>query len=139
MEALVENICKDILDFSPKIMEVVVKVRKPQAPVPGIFDYFEVEIRRKDENSLFRLGFQYKSSGRIFILCLKALKDNPQIEITKNLLSMKLSHRIFGTGSFLNMVIKLETQLEPLNLLSFCQEVRENLHEKGPSIGSSDY
>ncbi|NMA01469.1 MAG: dihydroneopterin aldolase [Clostridia bacterium] len=47
IEALAENICKDILDFSPKIMEVVVKVRKPQAPVPGIFDYFEVEIRRK--------------------------------------------------------------------------------------------
>ena len=31
------------------------------------------------------------------------------------------------------MVIKLETQLEPLNLLNFCQG--ENLHRKGPSIG----
>ncbi|NMA01468.1 MAG: 2-amino-4-hydroxy-6-hydroxymethyldihydropteridine diphosphokinase [Clostridia bacterium] len=62
---------------------------------------------------------------------LKALKDNPQIEITKK-------SSIYETApigyleqdSFLNMVIKLETQLEPLNLLSFCQEVEENLHRK---------
>lgn len=47
IETLAENICKDILNFSTKIQEIVIKVRKPQAPVPGIFDYFEVEIRRK--------------------------------------------------------------------------------------------
>ena len=67
---------------------------------------------------------------------LKALKDNPQIEITKK-------SSIYETApigyleqdSFLNMVIKLETQLEPLNLLSFCQEVEENLHRKRTIIG----
>ena len=47
IEALAENISKDILKFSSNIQEVVVRIRKPQAPVPGIFDYFEVEIRRK--------------------------------------------------------------------------------------------
>jgi len=30
-----------------KAKEVMVKVKKPEAPVKGIFDYFGIEIRRK--------------------------------------------------------------------------------------------
>lgn len=47
LEALAENIAKGLIDFSPMIQEVNVRVRKPEAPVHGIFDYFGVEIRRK--------------------------------------------------------------------------------------------
>ena len=46
IEALAQNIGQAILAFNIKIQEVVVRVRKPQAPVPGNFDYFAVEIRR---------------------------------------------------------------------------------------------
>jgi len=47
LEALAENIAKEILLHYEKIEEVLVTVRKPEAPVQGIFDYFAVEIRRK--------------------------------------------------------------------------------------------
>ncbi|AZR73419.1 dihydroneopterin aldolase [Anoxybacter fermentans] len=50
IEALAENIAKKILKEFPVVKEVMVRVKKPEAPVNGIFDYFGVEIRRgRDE------------------------------------------------------------------------------------------
>ena len=46
IEALAENIAKEVLDKFVLIKEVMVRVKKPEAPVNGIYDYFGVEIRR---------------------------------------------------------------------------------------------
>jgi len=47
IEALAENIASEILVKHKEIKEAAVTIRKPEAPVAGIFDYFGVEIRRK--------------------------------------------------------------------------------------------
>lgn len=47
LEALAEDIADDILNKYEKVKEVVVVIKKPEAPVQGIFDYFSIEIRRK--------------------------------------------------------------------------------------------
>ncbi|MCH4890572.1 dihydroneopterin aldolase [Acidaminobacter sp. JC074] len=47
LEALAENIASKVLDSFPLIEGIKVRVKKPEAPVPGIFDYFGVEIYRK--------------------------------------------------------------------------------------------
>lgn len=50
IETLAENISKEILEKFELIKEVMVRIKKPEAPVKGIYDYFGVEIRRaKDE------------------------------------------------------------------------------------------
>lgn len=46
IEALAENIAQRILAKYSAVAEVLVRVKKPEAPVRGIFDYFGVEIRR---------------------------------------------------------------------------------------------
>ncbi len=46
IEALAENIADSVLEGFTKVQEINVTVRKPEAPVPGIFDYVAVEIRR---------------------------------------------------------------------------------------------
>ncbi|SHJ97705.1 dihydroneopterin aldolase [Paramaledivibacter caminithermalis] len=46
LEALGENIADTILNDFSKVNEVCIKIRKPGAPVNGIFDYFGIEIRR---------------------------------------------------------------------------------------------
>ncbi len=46
IEALAEDIAQNMLSQFPVIEEIKVVVRKPGAPVAGIFDYFGVEIRR---------------------------------------------------------------------------------------------
>ena len=47
IEAVAETLCNQILDAYPIIHEVMIRVKKPEAPVEGIYDYFGVELRRK--------------------------------------------------------------------------------------------
>ncbi|MBN2651946.1 MAG: dihydroneopterin aldolase [Spirochaetales bacterium] len=47
IEALAEEIAQSTLHNFETAKGVTVRVRKPQAPVNGIFDYFEVEITRE--------------------------------------------------------------------------------------------
>ena len=46
IEALAETISQEILESYSMINSIMVRVKKPEAPVNGIFDYFAVEIRR---------------------------------------------------------------------------------------------
>ncbi|MBN2794060.1 MAG: dihydroneopterin aldolase [Clostridia bacterium] len=46
LEALAENISIEILNAFNLVKGLKVKIKKPEAPVPGIFDYFAVEIER---------------------------------------------------------------------------------------------
>lgn len=46
IEALAEAISSRVLDEFSLIDELMIRVRKPEAPVPGIYDYFGVEISR---------------------------------------------------------------------------------------------
>ncbi|TCK93306.1 dihydroneopterin aldolase [Natranaerovirga hydrolytica] len=47
IEALAENIADTILKQYPMVKEIKVTIKKPEAPVKGIYDYFGVEIRRQ--------------------------------------------------------------------------------------------
>ena len=47
IESLAENIAQEVLEKYKLVKEVMVRVKKPEAPVPGIYDYFGIEIRRK--------------------------------------------------------------------------------------------
>ncbi|MDK2585128.1 dihydroneopterin aldolase [Romboutsia sedimentorum] len=50
LEALAENIANDVLERFDLVKGIMVRIKKPEAPVNGIYDYFGVEIRRaKDE------------------------------------------------------------------------------------------
>jgi 7,8-dihydroneopterin aldolase/epimerase/oxygenase len=46
IEALAETIADGLLKEFKKLKKVVVRVRKPSAPVKGVIDYVEVEIAR---------------------------------------------------------------------------------------------
>ncbi len=47
LEALCEKICKIIISNYDKVQRVQLEIRKPEAPVHGIFDYFALAIDRK--------------------------------------------------------------------------------------------
>ncbi|MEF9991399.1 MAG: dihydroneopterin aldolase [Romboutsia sp.] len=46
IEALSENIAMKVLEKFSLVKEIMIRVKKPEAPVNGIYDYFGVEIRR---------------------------------------------------------------------------------------------
>jgi dihydroneopterin aldolase len=47
IETLAERIAADVLAAHPSVAAVTVRVRKPRAPLPGIFEWAGVEIRRE--------------------------------------------------------------------------------------------
>lgn len=47
IETLAQNIIKEIFIKHTKVQEIEITVKKPEAPVDGIYDYFGVEIRRR--------------------------------------------------------------------------------------------
>ncbi len=47
MEGLADRICSEVLSAYPLVQKIRIRVKKPEAPVPGIFDYFGVEIERE--------------------------------------------------------------------------------------------
>ncbi len=50
IEALGENICNMILSKYSTVKEVVIRIKKPEAPVRGIFDYMGIQlVRNRDE------------------------------------------------------------------------------------------
>ncbi|HHW14057.1 MAG TPA: dihydroneopterin aldolase, partial [Firmicutes bacterium] len=49
LEALAGAVAEAVLAGAPAVEEVAVRVRKPQAPLPGLFETVEVEVvRRRD-------------------------------------------------------------------------------------------
>lgn len=46
LEALAEHIAMDLLDQYELLCSVEVEIRKPEAPVPGLFDHMGVHIQR---------------------------------------------------------------------------------------------
>lgn len=49
LEALAESISQRVLEQYPPVTEVLVRVEKPGAPIPGNFAYMAVEITRRKE------------------------------------------------------------------------------------------
>lgn len=46
IEKLAERICAEIFSSHPTVMKIVLRIKKPEAPINGIFDYVGVEIER---------------------------------------------------------------------------------------------
>lgn len=49
LEGLAERICTEIFSAYPLVQKLRIGIKKPEAPVSGIFDYFGVEIERERE------------------------------------------------------------------------------------------
>ncbi len=47
LEAICEQIARRVFSKFSLVDSIMVRVKKPEAPVPGIFDYFGVEIWRE--------------------------------------------------------------------------------------------
>lgn len=58
IETLAERIAQAVLGEFPTIDGVRITIRKPSAPVPGVLDRAAVEISRRRDNALGKIGFK---------------------------------------------------------------------------------
>lgn len=47
LEGLAERICSEIFSSYSLVQKLLIRIKKPEAPVAGIFEYFGVEIERE--------------------------------------------------------------------------------------------
>jgi dihydroneopterin aldolase len=47
LEGLAERICQEIFASCPSVQKILLRIKKPEAPIDGMFDYFGVEIERE--------------------------------------------------------------------------------------------
>lgn len=132
IEKVAERITEDIFAGFEKVKEIEVAVKKPEAPVPGIYDYFGVVIRRKrkefNNRAFLGLGGNMGDKKANIEKAIELLDRNESIKVIKT--SSFYETEPWGYTDqdwFMNIVAEVETELDPYELLSVCQEVEKQL------------
>ncbi|MCL5046830.1 MAG: 2-amino-4-hydroxy-6-hydroxymethyldihydropteridine diphosphokinase [Actinobacteria bacterium] len=152
IEALAEAVAAFALEFDA-VREVAVRVRKPQAPLPGVFGTVEVQIQRSREWDAARAALEGGGPEVTAYLGLGSNLGDKRANLREavRLLSEKVA--VTGASSlyetapvgyleqdwFLNAVIGIQTRLRPLELLGVTQDVERALGRRrsvrwGPRI-----
>lgn len=132
VERLAGLIAETLLKKHPALMALDVAVYKPEAPLPGPFAQAGISIRRT------RADFGLLTTATLSLGanqgdCLETLKQ------AVALLGGHPQNHLIGTSSvyqttpvglvdqpdFFNLVVRLETSLDPFALLDFCQQIEQ--------------
>lgn len=141
LEGLAEALAGAIFKRFGQVEQVVVRIRKPEAPVPGIFDYFGIEIkRRRNVTAYLGLGSNLGDKKANIHLALELLKNHEEIKVTKvSSLYETEPEGYTDQNWFLNAVVEIETSLSPYSLLRYCNFIekvlkRERTIKWGPRV-----
>lgn len=127
LEALAEDIAREILAAYPKLCCVEVTVHKPEAPIETEFSDVTYTIRRYRTYPV-RLGLGSNLGDRLAYIqqAVGTLKDHPQIHHLR--LSRIFESKAWGLedqADFLNAVVAFETSLNPWDLLDLCRDLEK--------------
>lgn len=126
IEALAEKIAEEILLTYDLAQEVTVKIKKPNAPVPEQFDYMGVCITRKKHIAFIGLGSNMGDKASYLELGIQELQQHPLCKILAK--SSQITTAPVGytqQDDFLNGAVKIETLLEPEELLDLLLETEQ--------------
>lgn len=127
LEALAEDIAREILAAYPRLCCVEVTVHKPEAPIETEFSDVTYTIRRYRTYPV-RLGMGSNLGDRLAYIqqAVGTLKDHPQIHHLR--LSRIFESKAWGLedqADFLNAVVAFETSLNPWDLLDLCRDLEK--------------
>jgi dihydroneopterin aldolase/2-amino-4-hydroxy-6-hydroxymethyldihydropteridine diphosphokinase len=117
IESVAEAIALQVLDNFP-INKVTVQVRKPQAPIPGVFDYMAVEIDRTKAISYIGIGSNIGDKKTTINQAIALIDATSGVKVTKVAPFYQTAPVGYTEQDwFLNTVIEVETTISPLELL----------------------
>ena len=132
VERLAGLIAETLLKKHPALMALDVAVSKPQAPLPGPFAKAGITIHRTRADFALMTAVDL-SLGANLGDCLETLKQaisllggHPQ----NHLVAVSAVYQTTPVGllnqpDFYNLVVRLETSLDPFALLDFCQQIEQ--------------
>lgn len=118
IEAVAENLAIHILEFSPLIKGVKIRIDKPEAPINLPFETVAVEIERKWHTAYIGLGGNIGDTMTIINEAIDKIRDTEGIYVVKES-AMVMTEPYGGVpqNNFLNSVIEIKTYHNPYKLL----------------------
>lgn len=126
LEAVVENLAREILLKYPLVHSVTLKVSKPQAPIPLPFEDVSVTVKRGWHTAYIAFGSNLGDREEYIRQGLEMLENENDIYVLRT--SEIIETEAYGdvaTEAFLNGVIKVKTLLTPYELLRVCHEIEK--------------
>ena len=126
IETLAYRVAKKVLVDFALAEGVTVKVKKPDAPMSGTFDYAAVEISLKWNEVYLALGSNEGDRNAYLDLAVNMLKSDDNFKEVKE--SKRIETEAYGgvaTGEFVNSCVKAKTLYSPLELLAKINEIEK--------------
>lgn len=127
LEAVAENLARDILLNYELVCGLELEICKPEAPIPLPFGSVSVKIRREWHRVYLGIGSNLGEREKYIGDAVEALKAHPLIRKVR--VSDMIETKPYGgveQGDFLNGAIEAETLLEPEELLEALHEIEGN-------------
>ncbi len=127
IETVAEMLAAGILRNYPLIQKVTIEVRKPNAPIPLVFESVSVEITRAWHKSYVALGSNMGERHSEIEQAIQTLQEDAScrgIHVSK-----LIETKPYGgveQDDFLNGVLSMETLYTPYELLSCLQKIETN-------------
>lgn len=138
LEAVAEELSRDILLEFPLVNEMDLEIRKPQAPIPLPFGCVSVKIHRGWHQVFLSVGSNMGDKKANIETALKKISDNRMFrEIRTSELMVTKPYGGVDQEDFLNGAVAFRTLLFPADLLDFLHRIeaeagRERLVRWGP-------
>lgn len=127
IERAAEKACEDILLNFPLVEEVMLEVRKPEAPIPMEFESVSVTLTRGWHTTYIAFG---SNLGEKEAYIRNGIEELQNSRFFRNI---RVSEFFCSTPyggveqeDFVNGVLEAETMLEPLELLEFLQKIESH-------------
>lgn len=124
IEAVAEHLAEQILYYDEKIREVEVEVKKPWAPIGLPLESVSVKIRRKWHDVYVALGSNMGDKMQYLLEAVEKLDSRKDCKVRK--VSSIIETEPYGVtcqDKFLNAVLKMDTLLNPEELLEVLQKI----------------
>lgn len=126
IETAADGLAEEILFRFSRAREVIIEIKKPQAPINHKFGCVSVCTERKWHRVFIALGSNLGNKRENIERGLRLLKSDDSVRILK--VSELMETEPYGyteQDSFLNGAAEIETTLEPLELLSLLKETED--------------
>ncbi len=131
IEHLAHEIGREVIASYDLVDAVKVTVRKPDAPVDGVFESMETEINIKRREAVIGFGGNIGDRKETIREAIRAIEDNPAIEVVR--ISSLYETEPVGYDDqpdFLNGCMAVKTYLSPYELLHELQRIELDLHRE---------
>jgi len=129
IEHLAHRIGREVISRYGSIDSVQVLIRKPDAPVDGMFESMDTSITVRRREVVIGFGGNMGDCEKNIISALNMIKDNPGIDLVRVSSLYKTEPVGYDDQDyFLNGCALVNTYLEPLELLHELQKIENELH-----------